>query len=165
MPPIVEAGWRDDKNIADTGALQAHGPTLQVMVGGFPGTSVTMSCAVPALIDTGAQESCIDQTFAQSLGLPVIDTIPMAGVGGINQHPVFLAQLMIPELNWGQYGRFAGVALADGGQHHKVLLGRTALSSMIMIYDGLRAQITVITPQNIPLAPTLPLGVIPPPAS
>lgn len=100
------------------------------------------SQVVPALVDTGATESCIDNKLAEELGLPVIDEMDMSGVGGM-RHNVYLASVSIPDLEFLQYGRFAGVDLRDGGQEHQALLGRTFLQNVILIYDGLRAQVTL----------------------
>jgi hypothetical protein len=47
-----------------------------------------------------------------------------------------------------QWGAFAGVELRAGGQPHGVLLGRSFLNQCIMIYDGIREQVTVATPKQ-----------------
>ena len=92
-------------------------------------TGNTASQVVAALVDTGASESCIDNKLAEELGLPVIDKMDMSGVSGMKKHNVYLASVHIPELEFAQYGRFAGVDLRDGGQIHQVLLGRTFLQT------------------------------------
>ena len=56
---------------------------------------------------------------------------------------VYMAQIHIPQLNFTQYGKFAGVQLVGGGQQHQALLGRTFLQGTMMIYDGIRGQVTV----------------------
>jgi hypothetical protein len=96
-----------------------------------------------ALIDSGATESCIDEMLAISLKLPLIDKIMMGGVAGAKEHNVYLAALNMPAIGRSQYGRFAAVDLAGGGQLFRVLLGRTFLADVIHIYDGLRGQVTV----------------------
>ena len=82
--------------------------------------------------------------------MPVIDTMEMSGVGGAKTHNVYLASVAIPSLEFSQYGRFAGVELKDGGQAHEALLGRTFLQTVILIYDGLRAQVTLAAPSRVP---------------
>lgn len=67
----------------------------------------------------------------------------MSGVSGMQKHAVYLASVSIPDLEFLQYGRFAGVDLRDGGQAHQALLGRTFLQNVILIYDGLRGQVTL----------------------
>jgi len=99
-----------------------------------------------ALVDTGATQSCIDIAFAKKLELPAIDRVPIAGVSGVELHDVYMAQIHIPDLNFTQHGRFAGVDLGDldtGEQFHHALLGRTFLQNAIMIYDGVRGQVTI----------------------
>ena len=143
--PILDAGFRGQDGRADGQLLITYGPTVQVTVGHYaPETDPSRpSKAVYALVDTGASESCIDSALAAELGLPAIDTARIAGVGGGSVHDVFLAHITIPQLEIVQYGRFTGVNLRAGGQEHAVLLGRTFLVNTLMIYDGLRAQVTI----------------------
>lgn len=145
--PLADAGFSDqDSGRPDGRLLVAYGPTLRVTVSHFAQdaeTGETPTEVVAALVDTGASESCIDNQLAEDLGLPVIDEMDMSGVGGTKKHKVYLASVNIPELEFGQYGRFAGVDLRDGGQLHQALLGRTFLQNVILIYDGLRAQVTL----------------------
>lgn len=159
--PLTEAGFKDPDGRPHVPTLIQTGPTLQVVV--LPAaaeTALNLSDQMsvwPALIDTGASESCIDNELAKSLGLTQIDVITIAGVGGPQDHPVYLCSILIPSLNLAQYGRFAGVNLALGGQTHKVLLGRTFLNGTIMIYDGIRGQVTLASPGIV-----LPSSSIPP---
>ena len=145
--PLADAGFTDkDSGRPDSGLLLTYGPTLRVTVSQFhqvTETGNTVSQVVAALVDTGASESCIDNELAEELGLPVIDKMDMSGVSGMQKHNVYLASVHIPELEFAQYGRFAGVDLRDGGQVHQALLGRTFLQNVILIYDGLRAQVTL----------------------
>jgi hypothetical protein len=87
--------------------------------------------------------------LAKKLKLPVIDTMQIAGANGSHTHDVYLAYVNILGLEFSQYGRFAGVHLSAGQQPHGVLLGRTFLSNVMLIYDGLRGQIT-LTAARIP---------------
>ena len=144
--PIVDAGFLDDQGRPDLGNLYQYGPTLQVTVGHLPSEDLkpeTEPESVYALVDTGACQSCIDIGVAQRLGLPVVDVQTISGANGAAQHDVFMARIIIPDLGFSQYGRFTGVKLADGGQAHLVLLGRTFLENVIMIYDGLKGQVTI----------------------
>ena len=149
--PLVEAGFQDQDGKPDKASLYQYGPTLAVTVshyrsdaGSAPiGLAQKDPVSTHALVDTGAQESCIDIGLAQELELPVIDTVELSGSDGTKTHPVYLAAVDIPSLEFYQYGRFAGVALADGGQQHRALLGRSFLRSVIMIYDGIRGHVTL----------------------
>lgn len=162
MPPLTEAGFKDTDGRPHVPTLIQTGPTLQVIV--LPASAETAPklsdqvSAWPALIDTGASESCIDNELAKSLGLTQIDVIAISGVGGMQNHPVYLCSILIPSLNIAQYGRFAGVNLAVGGQTHRVLLGRTFLNGTIMIYDGIRGQVTLASPSIILPPPSISLA-------
>jgi predicted aspartyl protease len=91
---------------------------------------------VPALIDTGATMSCIDDQLAQQLGLPLINQVQSPGVHGSAPLNVYLAYLLIPSLSVAQTGEFIGANMAAGGQFHRALLGRTLLQNMLLVYDG-----------------------------
>lgn len=100
----------------------------------------------PALIDTGATESCIDSELAALLELPIVDRAPMAGVDGSAQFNLHAAQITIPSLNFHIYGRFAGVHLRAGGQSHQALLGRTFLQRFKMAYNGTTGSVVIRGP-------------------
>jgi gag-polyprotein putative aspartyl protease len=91
---------------------------------------------VPALIDTGAGESCIDEGLAQQLQLPLVNQAHTAGVHGAGLLNQYLAYIAIPQLGTTQVGIFTGAALAAGGQFHKALIGRTLLRDALLVYDG-----------------------------
>ena len=149
--PLVEADFRGNErwpSPESVSNLLTVGPTLWVEVGplvalALPTGSSPLSSPLPALIDTGAHQSCIDIRLAHNIDLPQIDVMQMAGIHGKADHPVFAAQVIIAQLGMKQYGRFAGVDLAGGGQLHSVLLGRTFLQGTVMIYDGRHAQVTI----------------------
>ena len=54
-----------------------------------------------------------------------------------------LAQIYIPELDFSIYGGFAAIGLIDGGQLHKVLIGRDFLLKFRMIYDGRTGKVVI----------------------
>lgn len=81
--------------------------------------------------------------LARTLGLPVVDFVMIGGAAGASRHPLYAARVAIPVLEIFQFGAFAGVDLAGGEQPHRVLLGRTFLQGTVMIYDGIRAQVTI----------------------
>jgi len=90
----------------------------------------------PALVDTGASESCIDSDLALGLRLPIMDRQNVAGVHGIGIVNIHLAQIYIPALKFTIYGSFAGVHLRAGGQPHSALIGRDFLQHFTMKYEG-----------------------------
>jgi len=145
--PILEAGWVDTQTQRGSPQLlQIHGPTADVTVGWIienEEDDVPDVEPAKALIDTGASESCIDENLAIKLQLPVVDVISIAGAGGAQDHNVYAAEVNITALNFMQFGRFSGVHLSAGGQSHQVLLGRTFLQTMIMVYDGRRGHVTI----------------------
>jgi predicted aspartyl protease len=144
--PLSDAGFIRDNGLPDPDKLVIYGPTTQVIVKHYQIIGVdtpVLQETVFGLIDTGASESCIDLDLAEKLKLPVVDVQTMAGVGGADEYPVYMAQIDIPNLGTHQYGRFACVKLASGGQEHKVLLGRTMLQQFIMIYDGVSGLVTL----------------------
>jgi predicted aspartyl protease len=74
-------------NIPPTLALRQHGPPVQLVFGisqAFAdqllqqGTQLPAPVSGNALIDTGASSTCIDETIASTMGLPVIDVVSMA---------------------------------------------------------------------------------------
>lgn len=143
--PLLEVGFPANKEVGPQIALVKFGPTINVDVGfdltqhdDHPETLPAL-----ALVDTGATECCIDTSLADRLGLPVVDRIIISGAGGPHETNMYLARIVTSDLGGHIYGRFAGVLLADGGQHHEVLLGRTFLQNLIMIYDGVRGQVTL----------------------
>ena len=151
--PLAEVGFcypgiPEDKR---AGLLFTVGPTVHVTVGHLDTKDAAnpvlakdkASDSVPALVDTGAYESCIDDALAIKLGLPIVDRQKCAGANGESTHDVYLAYVHIPTLDYAQYGRFMGVHLLAGGQPHQVLLGRTLLQTMMLIYDGVHGTATI----------------------
>lgn len=123
--------------------LIQYGPTLLVRIGFDPefqparGVHPQLPAREwPALIDTGAIESCIDSALASALKLPIVDRKKISGAHGEGELNFHLAQIHIPSLPYTIYGQFAGVHLAMGGQPHNALIGRTFLQNFTMIYEG-----------------------------
>ena len=120
-----------------------HGPTIYVKIGfderfradtnGQPDLPTNL---LPALVDTGAYESCIDSALAMTLDLPIVDRQSVAGISGLDEVNVHLAQIHIPDLNVNLLGPFVGVHLTAGGQPHYALIGRTFLRHFEMRYHG-----------------------------
>ena len=135
--PTVDIGH------SDPDALTTIGPTIDVRIGFDPNYRASSESIPnippdlhPALVDTGAMESCIDSALANMLNLLVVDQQTIAGVGGAQSVNVYAAQLYLPALNYVIYGNFCGVHLAAGEQPHLALIGRTFLRNHTLHYDG-----------------------------
>ena len=152
--PVVECGFLGLPGLALTprDALIANGPGIIVDIG-FDPTVLAQAAAghpvqpmpppgvlhvnrVLALIDTGATQSCIDETLAQQLQLPLVNQQNTAGVGGMHVLNVYLAYISLPLLGHLQTGLFIGAQLTAGGMAHQALIGRTLLADTLMVYDG-----------------------------
>lgn len=94
--------------------------------------------------------SCIGAELADKISLKPIDTTTISGAGGKHEKmPIFLAQVHIPDVSLVMHGAVVGVHLAQGDQPHQVLLGRNFLRRHIMVYDGIRGEVT-LTAQILP---------------
>ena len=120
---------RTEFGFGDAFPLAEFGPTLLVQIG-FDPLFRPGSASPPDLPDDRFP------ALAGALGLPVADRRPVAGVHGVDEVNMHLAQIHIPELQWTVYGQFADVHLAAGGQPHRALMGRTFLMNFVMTYDG-----------------------------
>ena len=143
--PLADAAFVDSDGRPDQTALLEFGPSLEVVVSPLvdPPRPPTEGHTTHALVDTGATQSCIDVQVAESLDLPVVDFVMIAGAAGESRHPLYAARVAIPALEIFEFGAFAGVDLGAGEQPHRVLLGRTFLQGTVMIYDGIRGQVTI----------------------
>ena len=164
----TDCGFRSAPDGSTQGAdlLVYFGPTIQTEVGFDPAWTATgkalpkLGTPVAALVDTGATESCIDALLAAKLGLPIVDRRKIAGAGGVHEVNVYLAQIRVVTLNVNIHGSFAGVNLKDGGQQHSVLLGRTFLRHVTMLYDGKTGKVTIShDPTPAPPAAPAPIPV------
>lgn len=97
----------------------------------------------PALVDTGAMESCIDAALAAELDLPIVDRTTVAGAHGAGEVNRHLAQIYVPGLRWTVWGAFSAVHLAAGGQQHMALIGRTFLRNFRLTYEGRTGHVTI----------------------
>ncbi len=148
--PTIKCGFDDGQHAKGSALLIGFGPTVRVDIG-FDPQWVAASGAIPAagmtglpaLIDTGSTESCIDSLLAAKLNLPIVNRRKLAGAHGAKEVNIYLAQLHVPDLNHTVYGEFAGVDLIAGGQKHHALIGRTFLNSFTMVYDGNSGQVTL----------------------
>ncbi len=150
--PKISCGFNDTSGIATGSQLLAfHGPTLLVDIGFdqnfkqdvIGSRPVSGMLGVNGLVDTGAIESCIDNSLAGQLDLPIIDRRHTSGAHGKHEVNVYLAQVHIPALGMTIDGAFTGVDLIIGGQKHGVLIGRTFLQHFTMVYEGKTGKVTL----------------------
>jgi hypothetical protein len=170
-----ECGWFSvPGGAAGSTLLCQYGPTIAVDIGFDPAHKpgepdlppIAGIKGVPALVDTGAFASCIDSLLATQLNLPIIDRRIVSGIGGPQEVNFHLAQVCVPSLRFTQYGMFAGVHLAAGGQPHQALLGRTFLRHHTMLYEGPSGQVTISRANAPPppaSSPTSPVSPVEPP--
>lgn len=124
------------------------GPTLRVDIGlrsrSAPGQPPDLAHkGVKALIDTGAGGDCIDDDLARSIGLPITNEGEISGVGGRHMANTYTARLFVPALGLLLFQPFTGVKLSDGGQLHRIILGRTFLRPFKMTYNGSDGSVTI----------------------
>ena len=126
------------------------GPTLYVEIGfdsqyqagqsGRPNLPPTLH---PALVDTGARESCVDATVARDLGLPVDGEKEISGIFGPRQTRIHRAQIYVPTLDETISGEFYAVNMAEGQFHQRAILGRDFLFRCVLHYDGRTGEVTI----------------------
>ena len=150
--PTANAGFNDLNDTSGGELLADLGPVLYVHIGfdrayqddsqGRPNIS---DVPLPALVDTGAEVSCIDSILAERLGLPIADSQSMAGAHGVAEVNVYLAQIYVSDLDFVINGNFPAVDLAAGGEQYFALLGRDFLRNFTMIYEGETGQVRIST--------------------
>ena len=130
--------------------LVRHGPTIAVTIGFDPdyrpGAGARPNLPLdryPALVDTGATQSCIDAELAANLNLMPAGRRQAAGAGGTFDASAYMAHIYIPELRFTIAGPLAGVHLQASGVPYYALLGRTFLRHFNMHYDGRTGAVTI----------------------
>ena len=90
-----------------------------------------------ALIDTGAGGTCVDDTAAKGLGLPVVDVIATHSASHsnvpTNVYPIDFGIANAPAAQF-QVPRCAGSALPSQGL--LLLIGRDILARCVLVYVG-----------------------------
>ena len=133
----VSAGFNNPSDLIQ------YGPFVDVQIGfdpdyeTRPGRRAQLAPEIlPALVDTGAQESALDAELGHSLNLPILERRLIAGASGLFESTVYLAQIYIPELDFTIVGPFDSANLAASGQPDYALIGRTFLRHFNMAYEG-----------------------------
>ena len=142
--PTASCGFGDYADTPGRDRLERYGPTLSVEIGFdhlFHPDSANRRPDIPtdsrsALVDTGADVSCIDSALVAELGLPLFTQGKVSGVGGVSTVQYHLAQIYIPSLRYIIYGAFAAVHISSDEQPHQALIGRDFLKNFRMTYEG-----------------------------
>ena len=135
--PTTDCGFSNPYQLA------VSGPTLTVEIGldtnfkvGAGMRPELQSGPLPAIVDTGAAESCIDADLAVALNLPLFDRHEIFGASGIFEVSSYVGHIYIPALQFTIVGPFDGVRITSGSHLHYEIIGRTFLRHFNMAYDG-----------------------------
>lgn len=99
------------------------------------GQAVPPPQVVKGIVDTGASISTVSEAVAQAAGLQAIGTVPLYGVGGGGEKPLFAASFGLPE-----YGvtvdpiEIGGVTIGMPGVD--ILVGRDILQALYLEWKG-----------------------------
>lgn len=136
---------------ASVDQLREEGALLQVTVGQpkdvadslrSQGKPVPDPVSAMAMIDTGASITAVDQELAQKLGLVQTGAAPIAGVTGVQNQPIYAANLALANPSvaldpWKMIGSPLNI------QNFQVLLGRDFLEQLTLVYDGSSGNFTL----------------------
>ena len=131
------------------GLLVRKGPLLSVDVS-VPASSRLASTGAKeankiscnGLVDTGATRSCLDLMLIQGLELPVVGREHVAGIHGIQESNLYMAEISVPQLNVRIRGRFIGLSL-EASRLPRVVLGRDMITRLQMVYNGPTGSVTL----------------------
>lgn len=158
--PILHAQFAANKknpdgstsNVPPDEVLRRYGPCVDVIVTLDKamaeallqqGQPVPTPIAGKALIDTGASSSCIDDTTARSMRLPVIDVVKIASAThAADPRNVYPVQIEIAGIGLG-----IAAPRAIGAELHSLgfvaIIGRDVLRHCTLFYNGIAGQITL----------------------
>jgi len=138
--------------IPPSAALQQQGPCVQVSINIAKsiatqllqqGKQLPKPVSGTALIDTGASATCIDESAAQKLNLPVVDVVTVASASHAsteqNVYPIQIEVVGLPISI--EAPRAIGAALAP--QKLLALIGRDVLRHCTLFYNGITGEITL----------------------
>lgn len=133
--PIVNLGQTQ----APAEELRRTGAIVDVTIG-VPASYAAQGGAgspqtVKGMVDTGASISTVSERVAQAAGLRKVGSVPIGGVGGTSERPIYAASFGLPK-----YGvavdpvEVGGVDIALTGVD--VLVGRDILKALNLDYAG-----------------------------
>lgn len=106
---------------------------------------------VKGMVDTGASISTVSERVAQAAGLQKIGSVPIGGVGGTSERPIYAAAVGLPK-----YGvsvdpvEIGGVDIALTGVD--VLVGRDILKALKLDYEGPQGVFQLVQEAGAPAA-------------
>jgi predicted aspartyl protease len=107
------------------------------------GVAVPTPVSGYGLVDTGASRTCIDETTAKQMGLPLVDRVSIASASHSstlrNVYPVTVEIVGLPH----QIHALHAVGAALRSQGLVALLGRDVLESCTLFYNGVSGEITI----------------------
>ena len=116
MSKIASCGYGAGHPHPPETMLVIQGPELIVDIGFDPnlttGNPVGLAApGVPALVDTGAIYSFIDDDLATRLNLPIVNQQTVSGSNGQHLVNMYLGHIFVPSLEFTITGQFGGVRL------------------------------------------------------
>jgi predicted aspartyl protease len=138
--------------VSSSQALVGRGPVIQVAVGLERSMSTALLSTggkVPtpvngiALLDTGVSTTCVDNSVAAQLSLPVVDTMKMTSASheAVDQpaYPINVEIIGTPI----QFSLPKAMGANLATQRLSLLIGRDALALFTVFYNGPTGQITL----------------------
>ena len=110
-------------------------PNSQAQAAAGQGKPVGNVQTVKGMVDTGASISTVSDQVAQAAGLIQTGSVPLGGVGGTSERPIYAAAITLPE--WGVTVdpiELGGVTIPMPGID--MLIGRDVLRSLSLAYQG-----------------------------
>jgi hypothetical protein len=115
---------------------------------------------VKGMVDTGASISTVSERVAQAAGLQKVGSVPIGGVGGTSERPIYAASVGLP-----QYGvkvdpvEVGGVDIGLTGVD--VLVGRDILKALHLDYEGPEGAFALTQESAIPSSVVATTGGLP----
>ncbi len=128
--PVLKLGFTPPGAIGDAAARQ--------------GTGAGQVTGAQALVDTGASVTCVTEEVARHANLPLIGKMPSAGVHGVREMNVYMADIILPFGDPTRAGDFSAQVTASrqvmefqtNSSHYQALLGRDILCSGLLEMAG-----------------------------
>ncbi len=160
--PVINISYHSrERPQFDPRALVAMGPRINVDI--LPpsvvekwarahNVPITTASRVPALIDTGASATGVDEEILKNLGCPPIGVANLSTPSGTTTTGIYMVRLVIPSRDDPEFppnipliviDNVRVIAVKLSNQPYKVLLGRDVLSNMVLVYNGPHALITL----------------------
>lgn len=107
------------------------------------GKQVPAAISGPALVDTGANSTCVDEAIVQQLTVAPIDVVSISSASHVStQKSVYPVRLTLMGTNLTlNASRAIGVPLQTQG--YIALLGRDFLQRFVLIYNGPAGELTL----------------------